>query len=129
MHVGSFHACSSFQFTLVVLKFSVLSSSAWIEDHFILVGKKMSSIVPVCVKLNRKDIHTVPMNCSNIVLVINSFIVLQYKAIIWGLKKREFCKFSMVLAILNNVLTLWWILNYQLVPCVIGNIPRPYLAK
>ena len=66
---------------------------------------------------------------TNIVLVINSFIMLQYKAIIWGLKKREFCKFSMVLAILNNVLTLWWILNYQLVPCVIGNIPRPYLAK
>lgn len=115
-----------FSFTLVVLKFSVLSSSAWIEDHFILVGKKMSSIVPVCVKLNRKDI---PINCSNIVLVINSFIMLQYKAIIWGLKKREFCKFSMVLAIWNNVLTLWWILNYQLVPCVIGNIPRPYLAK
>lgn len=59
----------------------------------------------------------------------NTFIMLQYKAIIWGLKKREFCKFSMVLAIRNNVLTLWWILNYQLVPRVIGSIPRPYLAK
>ena len=129
MHVGSFHACSPFQFyidgseVLCVIKLCLDIRS------FYFGREKMSSIVPVCVKLNRKDIHTVPMNCPNVVLVINSFIMLKYKAIIWGLKKREFCKFSMVLAILNNVLTLWWILNYQLVPCVIGSIPRPYLAK
>ena len=126
MHVESFHACSSFQFyiggseVLCVIKLCLDIRS------FYFGREKMSSIVPVCVKLNRKDI---PKNCSNVVLVINSFIMLKYKAIIWGLKKREFCKFSMVLAILNNVLTLWWILNYQLVPCVLGNIPRPYLAK